>query len=199
MGFTSFCCIFQIVESESTESKPAKKKTVHNVDWHGIRLLFATGTTLEEISENTKIPIGTLHARSSREGWGKDRERVEALAVEAREKTQALIASMPQRGQNWVHRVAQQTDRAMNIIEQEPIETLADVKKVTGVLDSVDRVARRSYGLDEENAANKTIVNLGFLSDFNPDSHRADANARRSRCNRLDADTAPALPQPTEP
>jgi hypothetical protein len=38
-------------------------------DWPGIRLLYAQGSTLEELSASSGINLNTLKARSAREGW----------------------------------------------------------------------------------------------------------------------------------
>jgi hypothetical protein len=131
-------------------------------------MLFATGSTLDELAQSTGIPLGTLCSRSGRENWAADRIRVQELASQARAKSQELVASMPERGKRWVSRVAEQADRGMSVIEKASIETLADVTKVTSALDLVDKVARRSYGLDQDTGANRTIVNLGFLQDYAP-------------------------------
>lgn len=142
----------------------------HKTDWPSIRMLYATGTTFPALAESTGIPLGTITARSSREGWDTDRKRLKELADQARLKSQELLATMPERAKNWVSRVAEQADRGLRVIEKEPIESLKDVTRVTSALDQVDKVARRSYGLDQDGAVNRTIVNLGFLSDYAPES-----------------------------
>lgn len=97
-----------------------------------------------------------------------EREKVQSLVRKRLEETQAVLATMPERAKNWVSRVAAQSDKSLTIIEKEPMENLRDVTRVTSALDHVDKVARRSLGLDEENAGSRTIVNLGFLQDYQP-------------------------------
>lgn len=138
------------------------------IDWAGIRMLYATGSTTEELAISFGIPAGTLRSRTHRENWQADRDRLKKLAEDARAKTHAALASMPERARNWVSRVAEQADRGLKVIEKTSIESLGDVTKVTSALDQVDKVARRSYGLDQDTGANRMIVNLGFLQDYTP-------------------------------
>jgi hypothetical protein len=56
----------------------------------------------------------------------------------------------------------------MDVIEKEEITDLRSADKVISLTDKVDKVARRSYGLDDENKGNTTVVNLGFLQDVPP-------------------------------
>lgn len=166
-----FClvtCVLGEIERQFSYVKSPKRVRA-KVDWAGLRMLFATGTTLDELAKMTGMPMGTIGSRSTRENWNEDRLRLKKLAEEARVNTHKALANMPERGRMWASRVAEQADRGLAVIEREPIETLKDVSRVTSVLDQVDKVARRSYGLDDEAAGQRTIVNLGFLQDYRPD------------------------------
>jgi hypothetical protein len=131
-------------------------------------MLYATGTSIEELAKVTGIPKGTITSRSSREKWATDKERVQALAVEAAQQTQSTAESLAVRGKLWPNRVTGITDKAMDVIEKESITDLRSADKVISLTDKVDKVARRSYGLDDENKGNTTVVNLGFLQDVPP-------------------------------
>jgi hypothetical protein len=79
-----------------------------------------------------------------------------------------LRESLAVRGKLWPNRVTGITDKAMDVIEKESITDLRSADKVISLTDKVDKVARRSYGLDDENKGNTTVVNLGFLQDVPP-------------------------------
>lgn len=158
------------IGQKAVKSNPLKvvQRQRHNADWPGIRLMYATGVSIDKLAEKTGIPRGTIANRSVREAWEEDRVKLRMLEDAARDKSIKLLATMPERAKDWVSRVAAQSDKSLTIIEKEPMENLRDVTRVTSALDHVDKVARRSLGLDEENAGSRTIVNLGFLQDYQP-------------------------------
>lgn len=170
---TKVCDVIRLKKAK-TVARVRRPKT----DWPGIRMLYATGVTQDELHKRTGIPLGTICSRSAREGWDADRKRLQELERVQQAKTQELLAAMPERGRRWVSRVAEQTDRHLSVLEAEPIATIKDVDRVIGTLDKVDRVARRSYGLDEEGSGSRTIVNLGFLQDFKPETPVLEAPAQ---------------------
>lgn len=54
------------------------------VDWSGIRAANVAGATLEQLSQQTGISLGTLKARSMREGWTTHAKAIrEALPIHA--------------------------------------------------------------------------------------------------------------------
>lgn len=138
-------------------------------------MMFATGTSLRDIAKATGIPDGTLACEAARKKWAADREKVQALAKKQAEETQAIVLSTKEKAELWPTRVAQIADKGLKVLELEQPATLNEVNKLVGVLDKVDRVARRSYGLDEDaNKPGNTIVNLGFLSGFADDPLSAE-------------------------
>jgi hypothetical protein len=161
------------VEAVVERPKTRRKSGPTKPDWPAIKMLFVTGKTHAELADATGIKIGTIFSRSSREEWDKDRKRVQEIASQSAEKAQVLLASMPERALNWRERVVAVADKSMRVLETEQPATLKEVTGLTAALDHVDKVARRSYGLDDEAGKGNTIVNLGFLQSFPDDPLRA--------------------------
>ena len=133
-------------------------------------MMYATGTPLSKIAEATGIKLGTLCAESARKGWTQDRQKVQELVTERAAEAQEIVLTMKEKAEQWPSRVAEIANKGLKVLELEQPATLNEVNKLVGVLDKVDRVARRSYGLDEDaNKASNTIVNLGFLTGFADD------------------------------
>ena len=100
---------------------------------------------------------------------------MQALAKKREEETQVVAVSLKERAEQWPTRVAEIANKGLKVLELENPATVNEVDKLVGVLDKVDKVARRSMGLDEEAAkGGNTIVNLGFLSGFADDPLSAE-------------------------
>jgi hypothetical protein len=123
------------------------------VDWPAIKLAFATGATLAELSEAHSISLGTLCARASRESWSVHRPQAKTAMQES-----ALAAS----ASIW-HRRAEQskegwskiTSKVREHLEEQPVETLlakADKAKVYMEME------RKNLGMDADNGVQ---INFG--------------------------------------
>lgn len=131
--------------------------------------MFATGSTHEQIAQSTGIKLGTITARSSRESWKLDREKVQATVEAATRQNRELITrTLKQRGSDWQTRIAGVSEKSLKVIEKEDPDSLKAVDKLATVLEKVDRIARKTFGLDDESAKGSTIVNLGFLGEYQP-------------------------------
>src|SRR6266550_2334483 len=90
--------------------------------WQQVKTAYASGIGLREIARNMDIPEGTVLARAKREGWSK--QIVEAKALVKREDAspavtpvQAVAASMQQRGERHVGRMAGVSERGVDHVE----------------------------------------------------------------------------------
>lgn len=131
--------------------------------------MFATGSTHDEIAQATGLSRNTIASRSAREGWAVERAKVESTVAKASQENRELITrTLKQRGSDWQARVATVSEKSLRILEKEEPDTLRGVDKLSTVLEKVDRIARKTFGLDDESAQANTIVNLGFLGEYQP-------------------------------
>jgi hypothetical protein len=116
--------------------------------WAELRTAHASGIGLRELARNAGIPAGTVLARAKREGWTKRIESARTLARQAPpvDVGQAAAASMAERGQRHLQRVAGIVERTLPAVEaMEPERVLDAVES----FDRLDKIGRRTFGLDE--------------------------------------------------
>lgn len=77
-------------------------------DWSAIRALAVAGHTLEELSESTGIALGTLKARSAREGW--KGAVAEALSIRDAQVQRAVASGQMKRNATDATMVAADTE-----------------------------------------------------------------------------------------
>jgi hypothetical protein len=134
--------------------------------WLQVKTAYASGIGLREIARNMSIPEGTVLARANREAWTQQIQSIKALAK--REDTspavapfEAVSASMQQRGEHHVERMAGVSERGVHHIEtMDGPEILNSVNQI----EKLDKVARRTFGLDTENGnGGNVMVNVALL------------------------------------
>jgi hypothetical protein len=143
------------------------KERIPPETWQQIKTAYASGIGLREIARNMSIPEGTVLARAQREGWTRQIQSIKALAK--REDTspavtpvQAVAASMQQRGERHVGRMAGLTERMLMTFEQ-----LSEGEQLRFVdeLEKIDKIGRRTFRLDEtgHGGGNNVMVNVALL------------------------------------
>jgi hypothetical protein len=151
---------------------PLAKQTVRgriSADiWEQIKTAYASGIGLREIARNMGIPEGTVLARAKREGWTQQIQSIKALAKRDDTSTavtpfQAASASMQQRGERHIERMAGVSQRAVDHIEtMDGPEILNSVDHI----EKLDKVARRTFGLNDNplpSGFSLNVLNLGSL------------------------------------
>jgi hypothetical protein len=141
-------------------------KRIPESTWAEIRTAYASGIGLREIARNMNIPAGTILARAKREGWSLHRDKAKALAK--REETakaitpfEAASASMQQRGERHLGRMANIVEKAMPHVEA--MEPSAILDRVDDV-EKLDKVARRTFGISDDGShGENVVVNIGIL------------------------------------
>jgi hypothetical protein len=148
---------------------PLAKRAVRNRIfaelWEQIKTAYASGIGLREIARNMDIPAGTILARAKREGWTREIQNAKALAKCDDTSTAvtpfaAVSASIQQRGEKHIHRMANIVERTLPHIEA--MEPGAILDRV-GDIDTLDKIGRRTFKLDD-NAAGGGIELLQILS-----------------------------------
>jgi len=113
------------------------------------------------------IPEGTVLARAKREGWTREIQNAKALAKRedvspAVTPVQAVAASMQQRGERHLERMAGVSERGVDHIETlDGSEILNSVDEI----EKLDKVARRTFGLNDipPSGFSLNVLNLGSL------------------------------------
>jgi hypothetical protein len=135
--------------------------------WEQIKTAYASGVGLREVARNMDIPAGTVLARAKREGWSKQVNDAKTLAK--RDDTagaitpyEAASASMQQRGERHLGRMANIVEKTMPHVEaMEPgaiLDRVDDVEKL-------DKVARRTFGLNDDSSYQGFSLNVLSYGD----------------------------------
>jgi hypothetical protein len=159
------------------------RRRISNDIWEHVKTAFVSGIGLREIARNMGISAGTILSRAKREGWTRQIQNAKALS----KREDALVVSplkavamtMQQRGERHVERMAGVSERGVDHIEtMDGPQILRSVDRI----DKLDKVARRTFGLNDDDAHNpNAIINIAMLS-VDPDTVRIKhGEARESR------------------
>jgi hypothetical protein len=163
-------------ENEQSQlAKPTTRNRISSERWEQIKTAHASGIGLREIARNMFLPAGTVLARAKREGWTRQIQSAKALARRedaspAVTPFQAVAASMQQRGERHIGRMASITERGVEHVEAMDgggiLDRIDEVEKL-------DKVARRTFRLDEtgHGGGNNVMVNVALL-DIAPETVR---------------------------
>jgi hypothetical protein len=127
------------------------RRNITQETWEQIKTRYAAGIGLREIARKMNILEGTVLARAKREGWTREIQNAKALAKRedaspAVTPVQAVAASMQQRGERHLERMAGVSERGVDHIEtMDGPEILNSVDQI----DKLDKVARRTFGLND--------------------------------------------------
>jgi hypothetical protein len=147
-------------------AKRAVRSRVSSDVWQQVKTAYASGIGLREIARNMSIPEGTVLARAKREGWTQQIQSVKALAKREDTSTavtpfEAVSVSMQQRGERHIGRMAGISERGVEHVEAMDGGGILD--RIDAV-EKLDKVARRTFGLDTENGNGGTVmVNVALL------------------------------------
>ena len=95
------------------------RRKIINETWEQIKVAYVSGIGLREIARKMNIPEGTVLARAKREGWTREIQNAKALAKRedaspAVTPVQAVAASMRQRGERHLERMAAVSERGVD-------------------------------------------------------------------------------------
>ena len=142
------------------------RRKITSETWEQVRTAVASGIGLREIARNMNIPEGTVLARAKREGWTREIQNAKALAKREESSlavtpVEAVAATLAERGQRHLKRMAGVSEKAVDHIEtMDGVEILDSVDQI----EKLDKVARRTFGLnDAEALGHQAIVNIAIL------------------------------------
>ena len=147
-------------------AKRTVRSRISSGTWEQVKTACASGIGLREIARNMGIPEGTVLARAKREGWAREIQNAKALAKRedaplAVTPVEAVVATLAERGQRHLKRMAGVSEHAVDHIEtMDGAEILDSVDQI----EKLDKVARRTFGLnDAEALGHQAIVNIAIL------------------------------------
>ena len=159
------------------------RRHIEQSTWAEIRTAYASGIGLRELSRNTGISAGTILSRAQREGWTREIQNAKALAKREDAPVvtplKAVATTMQQRGERHVQRMAGVSERGVDHVEtMHGPEILNAVDRI----EKLDKVARRTFGLNDDDAGGpNAIINIDMLG-VDPESVRIKHGvARESR------------------
>jgi hypothetical protein len=137
-------------------------------DWSQIRAAFIAGACLRGLARAAGIPQGTVLARAKRESWTQAKK--DALNLmhgpkgdAQRDITQSIAIEMGERGKRHVERMAGLCDAlGQHAASLTPASLFDQVSK----LNTMDLVARRSYGLESGTSGPTVNVLVGGDGGF---------------------------------
>jgi hypothetical protein len=144
------------------------RRIVPESTWAEIRTAYASGIGLREIARNMDIPEGTVLARAKREGWTQQIQSAKTLTKREDASltvapVQAVAMTMQQRGERHVERMAGLSEKVVTHVEAlEPDVILEKIDKV----EKADRVARRTFGLEDKPYGEHFTLNVLNLNMF---------------------------------
>lgn len=137
-------------------------------DWNQLRAAYTAGGSLRGLARAAGIPEGTILARAKRESW--TRLKKDALNLmhspkenDQRDITQSIAIEMGQRGQRHVERMAGLCEA---LGEHASSLTPAALFDQVSKLNTLDIVARRSYGLESGTSGPTVNVLVGGDGGF---------------------------------
>ena len=152
------------------------RRTISNATWAEIRTAYASGIGLREIARNLGIPEGTVLARAKREGWTREIQNAKALvkrkdAAPAVTPVEAVAATLAERGQRHLKRMAGVSEKAIDHIEtMNGPEILNSVDQI----EKLDKVARRTFGLDDIPPGGHFTLNILNIDSLQLDKDRPE-------------------------
>ena len=150
-----------------------RRQAITHETWEQIKLAYTAGIGLREVARNMGISEGTVLARAKRQGWTQEiaiakvearpdlaRELAKPDAINAITPMQSVAATMQQRGQRHVERIAGVTEKVLPHLEaMQPGEVLEGIHEI----EKYDRMARRNFGLGDSTVSGS--LNLAVLTN----------------------------------
>jgi hypothetical protein len=174
----------QSIDAPVTEAKegkePREKKAKGSIDWGAIKKRWNNGESVGEISQATGVKEATIYSHAMRYRWPKRQmlgggrkttieapalvEKAVEKAVETGVATQmpALNAAIREKLSAWFEKVLKTTDRLQSQIDSYADGRLEveEIKTLSSSLETVDRIARRTFGLDSPSGSPVSVFSV---------------------------------------
>jgi len=162
------------------------------VNWDLARKMFEEGVTLKSIAARTGIPYGALSKRRLRYLWQPPSCPLPETKRTVKKTDVDIHSKYAQQTAVWKARILDIADKHLSHVEDRSGEkiSLEDLERLVRITDSVDKTARRTFGLDNEH---HSTVTLQVQSELPAQRQLEDRNAV------LEVETVPNLDTPKTP
>lgn len=177
-------------EAKQREEKPRVKRQREptrkpcTIDWGAIKRDWNVGLTAKEIAEKYGVGLSSVYSRAQKDKWP-DRETmiqsrpdpetpkavIQRAIEKAAEKTisqqmPAVNELMRQRLNEWFERILATSDKLQRQIESKAEGHLEveEIKSLSSSAETIDRVARRTFGLDSPGASTVSVFSVASPS-----------------------------------
>lgn len=143
-------------------------------DYDAAEVLHAKGLPIKEIARQTGIKYDALQKYAQRQGWTE--KRTKAVQLVCASVQEQLI----EHSRRHLLSMSDLASRAISVLQSKPLETLPldDLQTLATVANTFDQVARRTYGLDAQNAsAPKVMVNVQVAKQLGGSISLGDGSA----------------------
>lgn len=139
----------QPIDADPTVTKPKRKLQRTDTPWGRIKREWEAGTSTTTLSLRYGLTYDTVWRRSKREGWIR-REEENTPKPASQQASQPVQSAVKERlGRHFVG-VLDQVETLQQAIREHSSRRLEveEIKSLSNSLDTVDRIARRTFGLD---------------------------------------------------
>lgn len=141
------------------------------------REAVVAGLTVREAAQRFGLNYEAVKRRASREKWPTT-ARIREAANQSRRgiteaATQAVVASMNARGQRYLGKLANASERFAALAEDMSAEDLLSRARS---IETLDKVARRTFGMNDESTQQTTILGFGPMGDCPIFAHEYEQN-----------------------
>jgi hypothetical protein len=140
------------------------RRTLDNEAVQAARLLIASGFTIGEAANKLGVSYEALKRRHSREKWLNPKRAAKAADKKIIERATEITAdSLADQAREYQRRLSNVAARFSASAEQMDSDELL---KAARAIETLDRVSRRTLGLDDQEKPNPNAVNWAILGDF---------------------------------
>jgi hypothetical protein len=145
-----------------------RRKRYTDVDRERIRMAFIAGGDIRAVARELGVPEGTALSWAMKDDWSGQRAAVrqlvdkslaDRLAITA-DPTKCVTSTLRQKAECYVGRLGEACDRFGDHVASLPSpELLVQARHI----ESLDKVARRTFGLDVVKSGEGSLISIGFL------------------------------------
>lgn len=167
-------------EAQREEGKQPGRREKGSIDWGAIKKRWNNGESVGEISQATGVKEATVYSHAMRYRWPKRQmlyggrkaevkapamvEKAVEKAVEIGVTNQmpAINAAIREKLGQWFEKVLKTTDRLQSQIDSYADGRLEveEIKSLSSSLETVDRIARRTFGLDSPSGSSVSVFSV---------------------------------------
>jgi hypothetical protein len=146
-----------------------KRNRLSKTQWEQLRTAYCAGAGLRELARGMGLSENTVTSYARRHSWSRQLQEAKSLpfgvSPPPASPVEAAASSLQERGQRHRDRMARVVEKTLPHVEaMDAADILATVKDI----DVLDRIGRRTFGLDDGTGGSIVQINvaLGALADL---------------------------------